>query len=111
MTVRDSAEIVYLLHSSYPADRKASEQDLAARIDTMAVTFADYDISIVRRSVTMWIRSNKYMPTVQELLQACSLLDKFNNAHFIGDDSDIVISEEESEKLENILDWVWEDFS
>lgn len=108
MTIRESAEIVYQLHATYPSDRKTPEQDLAARIDTLAVTFADYDVSIVRKAVTMWIRTNKFMPTVQELLQACVLLAMISKAQFIGDDL-TVISDEESEKLDRIWQAAWED--
>ena len=112
MNIKETAEIIYTLHSAYPADRKATEQDLAARIDTFSVTFADFDITIVRRSVSMWIMTQKYMPTVQELLQSCCLLSKIGAANFISDtDPEPLLSEEESAEIENLIDWVWEDFS
>lgn len=72
MTVQEATMIVYMLHTNYPQDKKATEKELSSRISLYAVEFADYEFEIVRQAVMHWISTSKYMPTSAELLQACS---------------------------------------
>jgi hypothetical protein len=72
MTVQEATVIVYMLHTNYPQDKKATEKELLARINLYAVEFADYDADIVRQAALHWMRTNKWMPTEADLLEACS---------------------------------------
>lgn len=78
MTIKQAAEIVALIHNSYPIDRKATPAELAARVDNYAVMFADIDAEIVKQAARRWIATSKYMPTVQELYEACSTVEYIN---------------------------------
>ena len=72
MTVQEAAGIVYMLHTAYIGmDRKATDKDLADRINLYAVTFADYDVEIVREAAMHCIKACTFMPSVSELLEGC----------------------------------------
>lgn len=78
MTIKQAAEVVALIHNSYPIDRKATPSELAARVDNYAVMFADMDAEIVKQAARRLIATSKYMPTVQELYEACSTVEYIN---------------------------------
>ena len=72
MTVQEATAIVYMLHTTYIGqDRKATEKDLADRVNLFAVVFADYDVELVRQAAFHCIKTCTFMPTPAELLQAC----------------------------------------
>ena len=48
MTVQASYQIVYMIHTAYPSDSKATAEELAERINLYAVFFADYPAETVR---------------------------------------------------------------
>ena len=104
MTIKESAEIVYQLHAAYPTDRKATENDLLSRIETFSITFADYDFSTVKLAVKHCINSNKFMPTVQEILTATKLLTTIGNANFIGPEE--LSDDQYDEQLEAFCRWI-----
>ena len=90
MTIQETAKIIYMIHTAYPADRKATAQELADRIDLWAVFFADYPAQDVERAVKAWIVSQSFMPTPKEIKEACGTLGKLGHklagAHYIPDE-------------------------
>lgn len=90
MTIQESAKVVYMIHTAYPTDRKATADDLADRIDLWAVFFADYSAQEVERAVKAWIRSQTFMPTTKEIKQACDIFRKLGQklagAHYIPEE-------------------------
>lgn len=90
MTVQESYQIVYMIHTAYPSDSKATAEELAERINLYAVFFADYPAETVRTAAQGWIKYNKWMPTVNELKEKCDMLLKLGknlaNAKEIGKD-------------------------
>ena len=106
MTIQESAKVVYMIHTAYPADRKATAEELADRIDLYAVFFADYSAQEVERVAKAWIRSQNFMPTTKEIKEGCDLFRKLGrklaDAHYIPD----AITDPETEKK---LDALWHD--
>lgn len=78
MTIKQAAEVVALIHNSYPIDRKATPAELGARVENYAVMFADIDAEIVKQAARRWIATSKYMPTIQELYKSCSDVEYIN---------------------------------
>lgn len=76
MTVQESYQIVYMIHTAYPSDSKATAQDLAERVNLFAVFFADYPAETVRTASRGWIANNKWMPTPHDIKDACDMLLK-----------------------------------
>ena len=76
MTVQEATKIVYMLHAAYPQDRKATENDLLDRIDVWAVFFADTEVHIVSKVVNAWIRSQSFMPNIEEIKRACDVQEQ-----------------------------------
>lgn len=68
MKIEESLQIVNMLHSAYPQDRKATREDLLARAEAYSVALADYDIETVRRAAQHCIATNKWHPTTAELI-------------------------------------------
>ena len=90
MTIQESAKVIYMIHTAYPTDRKATAQELADRIDLWAVFFSDYTAAEVERAAKAWIRSETFMPTPREIKEACDVFRKLGrklaDAHFIPDE-------------------------
>lgn len=105
MTIQEAAKIVHMIHTAYPVDRKATAEDLADRIDLWAVYFADYDAELVARVAKAWIESHTFMPTIDEIKNACDVRrrigEKLANAVFIPDDLK-PLPPEEVKRLEGI---------
>lgn len=79
MTVQEATQIVYMLHANYIGqDRKATEQDLVARINLYAGVFADYDFELVRQAALHCIETCTFIPTVKELLDAITRVRYLN---------------------------------
>lgn len=105
----EAAEIVYALHTSYPQDRKATLQDIQGRIDLFSTMFADFDVVVMKQAVAAWLKGNTFMPTPAELLTYAKLFSTVSGAKFITPD-DPEITPAEEEYLENLVEWVYEDF-
>lgn len=71
MTVQEAAKVVRMLHTAIPSDRKATEEDLADRIDYYAVLFADYPAALVYRTAFNWTKVSPFMPSPEELKKHC----------------------------------------
>ena len=69
MTIKDAINIVNILHSAYPQDRKATKDELAQRAESYHVALADYDAETVKRAAQNCIVNSKYYPTTAELIQ------------------------------------------
>lgn len=104
MTIKEATEIVYFLHSAYPTDRKATEQDLLARIETFSIMLADFDYSIVNLAAKQWVKSNSYLPNIKEILAACKLLKNIEQANFIEPEQ--LQEDQYSEQLEAFCRWI-----
>lgn len=92
MTIQEAAKVIYMIHTAYPADRKATAEELADRMDLWAVFFADYTLEEVAQAVKDWIGASPYMPTPKEIKDACDTWRKLarhiSGAVFItGDDT------------------------
>ena len=91
MTIQEAAKVIYMIHTAYPADRKATAEELADRMDLWAVFFADYTAQEVERAVKAWIRTQSFMPNTNEIKAACDLNRKLSRklsaAQFIPDDT------------------------
>lgn len=74
MTVQESYQIVYMIHTAYPSDSKATAQELAERVNLFAAFFADYPAETVRTAARGWIANNKWMPTPHDIKEACDML-------------------------------------
>lgn len=80
MTVQEATGIVYMLHTNYIGqDRKATEKELAARVNLYAAVFADYDAEIVRQAALHCVETCKFIPTVAELLEAITRVRYLND--------------------------------
>lgn len=91
MTIQEAAKVVYMIHTAYPADRKATAEELADRIDLWGVFFADYSADEVMKATKAWILGSPYMPNPNEIKTACDTWRKLarhiSGAVFItGDD-------------------------
>ena len=73
MTIQESARIVHMIHTAYPADRKTSAEELADRIDMWSVAFADTPFYMVSKVVMSWIKTQTFMPNIDEILRACKI--------------------------------------
>lgn len=108
MTVQESYQIVYMIHTAYPSDSKATAEELAERINLYAVFFADYPAETVRTAAQGWIKYNKWMPTVHDLKAGCDMLLRLGknlfNAKEIGKDpaNDSITDQD----LENLCEFV-----
>lgn len=111
MTIQEAAKIVYMIHTAYPADRKATAQELADRIDLWAVFFSGYTLQEVERTVKAWIVSENFMPTPKEIKDGCDILRKLGQkitaAHFIPDDIQDTDAETEA-RLSRLWDSIQE---
>lgn len=76
MTIQETAKIIYMIHTAYPSDRKATAEELADRIDLWAVFFNDYKARDVERAAKAWILSQNFMPTPKEIKNACDTLSR-----------------------------------
>lgn len=105
MTIQEAAKVVRMIHTAYTADRKATPEELADRIDLWAVFFADYDAELVTRIVKAWIRTNKYMPQIEEIKNACDVRRRMSQtlkeADFVPEDLRPIPPEEEK-RLESL---------
>lgn len=72
MTLTEATSIVYMLHTNYPQDRNATDADLAARANLYAAFLADYEFDVVKRAVIHLMQTSKWMPTSNELTDACA---------------------------------------
>lgn len=110
MTIQESAKVIYMIHTAYPADRKTTAEELADRMDLWAVFFADYTAQEVERAVKAWIQTQSFMPNTNEIRAACDLNRKLSRklsvAHFIPDDSETTDPE-----LEKRLDDLWQEIA
>ena len=71
MTVKEATGIVYMLHTNFIGqDRKATEQDLAARVNLYAAVFKDDDAELVREAAMQCIETCKFIPTIAEIKEA-----------------------------------------
>lgn len=104
--MQEAARIVQMIHTAYPADRKTSAEELADRIDMWAVFFADTPAYIVKKVVMSWIKTQTFMPTIEEIGRACKIQkeldEKIANAGLINN---IHITPEQ----EKMLDALWKD--
>lgn len=105
MTIQEAAKVVYMIHTAYPADRKATVEELADRIDLWGVFFADYSADEVMQATKAWILASSYMPTPKEIKEACDTRRKLSkhlaNAFYITGDEPI------DPKTEAKLDALW----
>ena len=105
MTIQEAAKVVYMIHTAYPADRKATAEELADRIDLWGVFFADYTAAEVTRAAKAWIKSRSFMPNPNEIKAACDiqrkLARKLESARVIPDDTPT------DPKTEAKLDALW----
>lgn len=76
MTIQETAKIIYMIHTAYPADRKATAEELADRIDLWAVFFRDYTVQEVQEAAQAWIISQTFMPTPKEIKESCDTCRK-----------------------------------
>lgn len=72
MNIRESIEIVNLLHAAYPQDKRATREDLLQRAESYSVALADTDVELVKKAAQYHIRTSKWHPTTKELLDAVS---------------------------------------
>ena len=105
MTIQDATKIVYMLHAAFPQDRKATENDLLDRIDVYAVFFADTDARVVYKVVNAWIKSQPFMPNIEELKKACDIQKQIDR-HLA--DAGIIKPEDLSPELQARLDALWD---
>ena len=70
MTIKETLKLVQFLHSAYPQDRKATQAELAQRVNTYNVMLADYDIEDVMQAAERCVATSKWHPSPQELLEA-----------------------------------------
>lgn len=76
MTIQEAAKVIYMIHTAYPADRKATAEELADRMDLWAVFFADYTAQEVERAVKAWILNSSFMPNPNEIKTTCDIQRK-----------------------------------
>lgn len=76
MTIQEAAKVIYMIHTAYPADRKATAEELADRMDLWAVFFADYTAQEVEQAVKAWILAQSFMPTPKEIKESCDTCRK-----------------------------------
>lgn len=69
MTIKESFQLVNILHAAYPQDRKATKAELSQRAESYHVAFADYDFETVKRAAQNCIAISKFYPTTAELIQ------------------------------------------
>lgn len=110
MTIQESAQVVYMIHTAYPADRKATAEELADRIDLWAVFFADYTAPEFERAVKAWILSQAFMPTPKEIKEACDIFrrlgQKLAGAHFIPH---AITDTDKDPETEKWLETLWQE--
>lgn len=110
MTIQESAKVIYMLHTAYPADRKATAEELADRIDLWAVFFADYTAQEVERATKAWILGSPFMPNPNEIKARCDTWRKtarlLSNAKWITPDGPEPEPSAEDVLLANIWDSV-----
>lgn len=108
MTIQEAAKVVYMIHTAYPADRKATAEELADRIDLWGVFFADYSADEVMRATKAWILGSPYMPNPNEIKTACDTWKKtarlLSNANYITPDG----PEPENDDTADLLSSIWE---
>lgn len=70
MNTKETLKLVQFLHSAYPQDRNVTQSELAQRVNTYSVMFADYDSEDVMQAAERCVSTNKWYPSPQELLEA-----------------------------------------
>ena len=70
MNVKESLMIVQIIHNAYPYDRKASNVELMERAKTYQVAMADEDFETVKEAAESIIKTSKWLPNVNEILEA-----------------------------------------
>lgn len=70
MNIKETLKLVQFLHSAYPQDRKATQSDLAQRVNAYNVMFADYEADDVMQAAEHCVATKKWYPSPQELLEA-----------------------------------------
>ena len=59
-----------ILHTAFPHDRKATPSELFQRAETYAITMADVDYETVEAAAYHIIKTQKWHPNPQEILEA-----------------------------------------
>lgn len=78
MTITEAIQLVNILHSAYPQDRKATKAELAQRAESYHVALADYDFETVKTAAQHIIASSKWLPTMAELIQEVKRVELVN---------------------------------
>ena len=72
MTREETTTIVLKLHGSYfSQDRIFNSIELERRIDAWEIYFKDFTYKTVNQAVEEWVKNNKVMPQISELLPRC----------------------------------------
>lgn len=107
MTVQEAAKVVRMLHTAVQSDRKATEEDLADRIDFYAVFFAEYPGELVYKVAFAWTKISPYMPAPEEIKRHCDewikLSGHLKNAGVISSFSE-PIDQEDEERINALWD-------
>lgn len=74
MNIKESIEIVTLLHAAYPQDKRTTQEELFQRAEAYSIALAEYDVQTVRKAAERCIASLKFYPTTKELLDAVSFV-------------------------------------
>lgn len=72
MTREETTTIVLKLHGSYfSQDRIFNSIELERRIDAWEIYFKDFTYKTVNQAVEEWVKNNKVMPQISEILPRC----------------------------------------
>lgn len=109
MTIQETAKIVNLLHTAFfHLDKTATVEDLANRIDLWAAEFIEYPYEIVLKVVKAWIKVNKWLPSVNEIIEACDIqLELQKKLEEAGSITALIITKEQEEQMEALLRFVY----
>ena len=109
MTIQETAKIINLFHTAYfHIDKAATVEDLANRIDLWGAEFINYPFEAVLKVSRAWIRTNKWLPSVEEVLAACDVyIDLQKKLLEAGSVTALAITEEQERKIEEVMAFVY----
>ena len=108
MNVKESLQIVNLLHSAFPQDRKATQADLFTRANTYSVALAKESYEDVRKAAEHIIQTSNWYPTTKELIKAVETVRRMEAPAMVTNipKAEPIPEEDLNEYLDAFCEWI-----